>query len=114
VCTRSTSAVPESPVLNSFVPTIAEDEASRGLNSPSSLVDASLLPPQASSTPTTAPIFVDLCPCTRSQSDIFHEHTEGTVACLAVCLAHATADPTGKPRSFKDTMSIPHWSATME
>jgi hypothetical protein len=56
-----------------------------------------------------------LCPHTRSKSGIVHrkEHTDGTVAWFAACIADAHADPTTKPRNYQAAMSIPHWRAAM-
>ncbi|XP_071681629.1 uncharacterized protein [Lolium perenne] len=55
-------------------------------------------------------------PHTRSRSGIVcpKERTDGTVAWLAACMAHAVDDPTAEPRSYQAAMTIPHWRAAME
>lgn len=64
--------------------------------------------------PTPAPVI--LRPHTRSKSGIFRplKRTDGTVAWLAACVAHAEADPTAEPRHFQAALGIPHWRAAME
>ena len=59
---------------------------------------------------------VVLRPHTRSKSGIFQpkKRTDGTVAWLAACVAHAEADPTTEPRHFRAALGIPHWRAAME
>ncbi|XP_073368004.1 uncharacterized protein [Aegilops tauschii subsp. strangulata] len=59
---------------------------------------------------------VVLRPHTRSKSGIFQlkKRTDGTVAWLAACVAHAEADPTTEPRHSRAALGIPHWRAAME
>jgi histone deacetylase 1/2 len=42
------------------------------------------------------------------------ERTDGTVAWLAACVAHLTADATSEPQHFCATLGIPHWCSARE
>ncbi|KAK1602234.1 hypothetical protein QYE76_016843 [Lolium multiflorum] len=81
-------------------------------------------PEHASSSSSSAPLLDpvvplpadSLRPVTRSLRGIHQrkQHTDGTVAWLATCMAHASSDPHSKPRRFCAALSIPHWRAAME
>jgi hypothetical protein len=53
---------------------------------------------------------------TRSKSVIFKPltHTDGTIAWLVSCMAHAQSDPTTEPHHYQAALSIPHWQSAME
>jgi hypothetical protein len=55
-------------------------------------------------------------PHTHSRSGIHRpkEHTNGTVAWIAACLAQAQSDPSAEPRHYQAALSIPHWRAAMD
>lgn len=42
------------------------------------------------------------------------ERTDGTVAWLAACMAHAVANPTVEPPTYQAAMGIPHWRPAMD
>ncbi|KAK1699306.1 hypothetical protein QYE76_016003 [Lolium multiflorum] len=101
--TPSASPRSETPGLHTSPPPTAP-------GSPSSAPSAS--PPAAPPPPVPAASR----PHTRSRSGIVcpKERTDGTVAWLAACMAHAVDDPTAEPRSYQAAMTIPHWRAAME
>jgi hypothetical protein len=57
-----------------------------------------------------------LRPITRRLRGIHQrkQRSDGTVAWLATCMAHAVADPHSEPRHFRAALSILHWREAME
>jgi histone deacetylase 1/2 len=87
--------------------------------SSSSAMDGSSVPGTSSSPALLSPIVplpVDSQPVTQSFHQIhqWKQHTDGTVAWLATCMAQAVADPHSKSRHFCAALSIPHWREAME
>ena len=72
--------------------------------------DSGSLPSSPASCPTSTPQPVAPRHRTRSQTGVFQPkiRTDGTVAWLAACMAHAAADPTAEPRHFQAALGIPH------
>ncbi|XP_073358374.1 uncharacterized protein [Aegilops tauschii subsp. strangulata] len=109
-----------SPAAGSTGPTVLSPAPTRPASvssSPTGSVSASSESDSPGPTPASSPQpAVALRPRTRSQHGIFRpkERTDGTVAWLAACMAHTTADPTAGPRHFQAALSIPHWRAAME
>ncbi|XP_073363658.1 uncharacterized protein [Aegilops tauschii subsp. strangulata] len=115
--TESSSPGPSTPItpgLSSPTLTVPPDAP---VDSPAGASSSPLMDSGSSGMAAPAPPPpVVLRPHTRSKSGIFQpkKRTDGTVAWVAACVAHAEADPTTEPRHFRAALGIPHWRATME
>ncbi|XP_073367905.1 uncharacterized protein [Aegilops tauschii subsp. strangulata] len=115
--TESLSPGPSTPItpgLSSPTLTVPPDAS---VDSPAGASSSPLMDSGSSGMAAPAPPPpVVLRPHTRSKSGIFQpkKRTDGTVAWLAACVAHAEADPTTEPRHFRAALGIPHWRAAME
>ncbi|KAK1614057.1 hypothetical protein QYE76_019574 [Lolium multiflorum] len=67
----------------------------------------------SSSAPPPAPI---TGPVTRLRNNIRRprERTDGTVAWLTRCMAHAVTSESAEPRDFRVAMALPHWRSAMD
>ncbi|XP_073358178.1 uncharacterized protein [Aegilops tauschii subsp. strangulata] len=115
--TESSSPGPSTPItpgLSSPTLTVPPDAP---VDSPAGASSSPLMDSGSSGMAAPAPPPpVVLRPHTRSKSGIFQpkKRTDGTVAWLAACVAHAEADPTTEPQHFQAALGIPHWRAAME